>query len=204
MDPSGRIARLREAIARETGLPYRSTGSSGNNFAEGHVTAGLRRATPRLATIGHFAGSHVYDLPLRLNVVSCPAVRRSENEELFRWCWLGLGSVTGLAKVIADADRPIALANLDTIRGIGPQRAKLVGSFFRRRGGAAAASAPAASAPAASAPAPEAAPQDVARAARLRRFEGGGDAVLVPVPAAPLSAEEMRARRLARFGGGGS
>ncbi|KAH8059324.1 hypothetical protein JL720_13885 [Aureococcus anophagefferens] len=178
VDPGGVIAELRQAIVGETGLPFRSTGSSDLAACEGHVTAGLAGPPDRVADSGHFKGCPVYDLPLRLKVAACPGIRRAENQELYRWCWLGLPEVLGISAAVADAHEPIrAGMDFSTIKGIGAKRAEYLKAFFEQRSS-----------------------DDPPRAPSPAAFAGPGQ-TLAGVPVLkPLTPAELRAARLALFG----
>ena len=177
VDPGGVIAELRQAIVGETGLPFRSTGSSDLAACEGHVTAGLAGPPDRVAGSGHFKGCPVYDLPLRLKVAACPGIRRAENQELYRWCWLGLPEVLGISAAVADAHEPIrAGMDFSTIKGIGAKRAEYLKAFFEQRS------------------------SDDPPRAPPAAFAGPGQTLAgVPVRK-PLTPAELRAARLALFG----
>ncbi|KAH8076611.1 hypothetical protein JL721_624 [Aureococcus anophagefferens] len=178
VDPGGVIAELRQAIVGETGLPFRSTGSSDLAACEGHVTAGLAGPPDRVADSGHFKGCPVYDLPLRLKVAACPGIRRAENQELYRWCWLGLPEVLGISAAVAEAHEPIrAGMDFSTIKGIGAKRAEYLKAFFEQRSS-----------------------DDPPRAPSPAAFAGPGQ-TLAGVPVLkPLAPAELRAARLALFG----
>ena len=180
----GPIAKLREAIERATGLPYRSTG--GTNKIEGHVSAGLK------------AKQNIHHLPLRLRVVSCPAVRCKENQDLFRFIWLGL-DVMGVAAPVADATFPVtADSDFTRIKGIGKWRSRYLRAFFDTsiRDAPAAPAFSGAGRTLQGTAAPTTAPmsKDDLRAAHLAHFSPQG-----PAPP-PATQADLRAARLARFG----
>ena len=174
LDPNGVICQLRAAIVAETGLPFRSTGSSDLAAAEGHVSAGLLRPPDglRVADSGYFAGREVYDLPLRLKVASCPGVRCPENQALYRWCWLGLPKVLGISAAVADAREPIhAHTDFQSIHGIGPKRAEYLKAYFDQSG-----------------------------PSQPRAFAGPGQTLGGGAEARLPSQDELRKMRLERFG----
>ena len=159
----GPIAKLREAIQHATGLPYRSTG--GTDKTEGHVTAGL------------LAPQGIHHLPLRLRVTSCPAVRCKENQDLFRFVWLGLPeTVMGVAAPVADATFPVtADSDFTQIKGIGKWRSRYLRAFFDT---------------------------SIRDAPAAPAFSGAGRTLqgTAAPTTAPMSKDDLRAARLAHFG----
>ena len=113
LDPTGPIVLFREAVRRETGLPFQST--DGDVITRGHVTAPFRTESkdPEVAKYLTLEIDGSRRLPLKLVVTSSSIPKNRANEHLAHVLLFMGDGVNHARTAVREATLPVTKANID-------------------------------------------------------------------------------------------